>query len=191
MLRLFRSSFWSSNLLNTSYPRLLVMSKCTVSPPFRTESSSLVIYPCRLWEPFVTSELWYLWLSGSGSWLWTLFHGPYLVLQLIRCDVFGRFISLFAIGAIVACMNVACVFLLYNNDAYVGVCTSNVWIVLFYWNIALSFFSVSFDELINSSGNSSHFASNASCRVLVSSRSTLILASCKMIPFLLSSESMV
>ena len=53
-----------------------------------------------------------------------LFHGPYLVLQLIRCDVLGRFMGLFAICAIVACMNVACVFLLYNNDAYVGVMVS-------------------------------------------------------------------
>ena len=126
MLRLFRSSFWSSNLLNTSYPRLLVMSKCTMALPFRAESSSLVMYPCRLSELFVTPELWYLWLSGSGEADLNLFHGPYLVLQLIRCDVFGRFISLFAIGAIVACMNVARIFLLYNNDAYVGVCTSNV-----------------------------------------------------------------
>jgi len=57
MIRLTSSSFLSSNLLNTSQARLLVMSKCTVSPPFRTESSSLVIYPCRLWEPFVSSEL--------------------------------------------------------------------------------------------------------------------------------------
>ena len=54
--------------------------------------------------------------------------------------------------------------------------------------ILLSFFSVSFDELINSSGNDSHFASHASCRVLVSSRSSSILASCKMVSFLLSSD---
>ena len=54
--------------------------------------------------------------------------------------------------------------------------------------ILLSFFSVSFDELINSSGNDSHFASHASCRVSVSSKSMSILASCKVVSFLLSSD---
>jgi hypothetical protein len=78
MLRLTSSSFWSSNLLNTSYPRLLVVSKFTMAPPFGTESSSLVIYPCRLSEPVVTPELRYLWLSGSGEADLNLFHGPYI-----------------------------------------------------------------------------------------------------------------
>ena len=77
--------------------------------PFRAESSSLVMYPCRLSELFVTPELWYLWLSGSGEADLNLFHGPYLVLQPICCGVFGRFIGLFAI--FVACMDVVYDFL--------------------------------------------------------------------------------
>jgi hypothetical protein len=48
----------------------------------------------------------------------------YLVLQLICRDVFGRFTGLFAICAIVACMDVFYVFLLYNDVAYVGVGTT-------------------------------------------------------------------
>ena len=89
--------------------------------PFRAESSSLVMYPCRLSELFVTPELWYLWLSGSGEADFNLFHGRYLVLQLICCDVFGHFIGLFAICAIVAFMDVVYVFLLCNDVAYVSV----------------------------------------------------------------------
>ena len=109
MLRLFRSSFWSSNLLNTSYPRPLVMSKCTMALPFRAESSSLVMYPCRLSELFVTPELWYLWLSGSGEADLNLFHGPYLVLQPICLWCF-RALHWF-ICNIVACMDVVYDFL--------------------------------------------------------------------------------
>ena len=166
------------------------MSKCTVSPPFRTESSSLVIYPCRLWEPFVSSELGICGCQGQEADFelisWTLFSTPNLFAVMFwgASWVYLQSVLLWHVWMLP-------VFFFYIIMLPMLVSAQVTCESCGFTGILLSFFSVSFDELINSSGNSSHFASNASCRVLVSSRSTLILASCKMIPFLLSSESMV